>query len=77
MDEGEFGVDGGGVDATGLNLFPIERGKGPTVLIVFLAVEEGLEVNAVGVVGNAPDAVEVDRDCKEAEAKAIRAERLL
>ena len=53
--DGAGGVDAGGADALGLGLVPVEGGKGPTEVVVLVAVEKALELDPV-VVGDAPDA---------------------
>ena len=71
MDEGELGVDGGGADAAGLDLVLVGRGEGLAILRVLVAVEKGLEVDAGGVVDDAPDAEEVNRGDEEVGAEAV------
>lgn len=57
--DGAGGVDGGGADAFGLRLVPIEGGERPAELRVLVAVEDGLELDGGGVFGDAPYAEEI------------------
>ncbi|KAH7670076.1 hypothetical protein IHE45_10G001400 [Dioscorea alata] len=67
--DGAGGVDGGGADATGLRLVPVEGGEWSAELRVLVAIEEGLEFDAVIV--DTPQPEEVGRGGQKVLADAV------